>query len=500
MLNILKKYLYILLFTIPFIVMFSTFYINGFCLADPVLSESALENFQVLNGGMGAANYYGLNAQGYDPFTLFIVGAGGDVLDKTNTWLENNTDYDLSDMGFMANDMIETASWNEGTADGMINRLTKGAYQSLGSAVQNGVNFLASKVMVGGMAAKMFITGAIDSATNTISSIYGNNAYIKLTDTYVNNINDSLTNYLQNYSIPNISTLNYKFGKNVEFTSTSEHKHYVLKFDKPLLFYNDVANGQIYFIRPSGYEINSFSGVIVNTTNGQSASFSSYGTASGPNNFVINNVTYITKAIRINSKAVYSDIFYNGLDSCKSFISTYNPFNFSQYSFNYSDNLFIKNLFDQLKDKWVTTDDLKQINDKLGELTLGNISINGQNNNVIDTDSDSLSGLADLIQSIIDNNAFLNNDTNFDSESSLTTEPVPEPDPDNEINFGGTTLPEDFVPFGWTPLFDTIKLPFEFSGLFQPLFYVFGSFAGLWAIWSFVPIAILVLLFIWALK
>lgn len=482
-------------------------YKNGFCLADPVLSESALEVLQGgQNSGLGAMNYYGLNAQGYDPYSLFIIGAGGHMLTDASQRLEQSTGYSLDDMGFMVNDMVETASWNEGTADGMINRLTKGAYQSLGSAVQNGVNFLASKVMVGGMAAKMFLTGAIDSATNTISSVFGNNAYIKLTDEFIDNMHNIGQALVSDGDIADLSTVTSavygsRFSLNFNFDNGfTQHSYtYVLNFNKDVILYNNQNNGQINVCYKGTSP--TLTGVIIE--DGNAYQISSIRFFNG-GSFRNNGIEYIYQPIGANTvQGYYYDIFGNGImggdrDACIAILNALN----GDYRYLYSNSTNMQTLFDLLKNKWVTTDDLAQINTKLNELTRGNIDIDGNNLAVIDTDTlnDKYMELYNLIQTILQNNSFLNNDTNFDTENSELTDPIPEPDPEPVENINqGIDIPTGFDNSLLNPFVDIIKTPFKFFTIFSPVFAIFGS-NPLLSLWLFFPSFLIIMIIIWCLK
>ena len=494
MAKILNKIIFsVICFTFFLFLAFKSCVLNSFCLADPSFTLDS-NTLSLLQGGqtsgINGMNYYGLNCQGYDPYSLFVLGAAGDVISKTDQYLSTNYGFDLQDCEFGANDTIESLEWNSLTADSVVGNLSLGSISSFGDLIRQGADILVSKAIVGGLSCKTIMAGVVDDVTGKITSLIGNgNAYVNLSDSFIDNL-DNCSDYLvNNNDVVDISSSNVKFGKNLEFTG--QGFHYVFRCSLPILCYNYSAGGSIYALFPyNSYDVSPASLTIVDISTGTVISSDSFGITSNNGTLTIGGSLYMYAELIFSRDRIYSDTLFSQSDAIN-FISDYDPYNSGfDYNVGYSNPNNIKALFDLLRNKWVTTDDLRQINDKINKLTLGNIVIDGSQASVIITDSDSISDLEDLIQDIIDRNAIINNDSKFDDYLDSNPNPDPDPDPSDP---SWPDVPDD-IP-DWMVGVIPDLLPDEMFSIFKPVFDIVGTDYSMHSTFIAIP-AILIIAFV----
>lgn len=462
----------IIIVLVSFFLSFYFVYTDSFCLAQEsfLLDQSA---FEVLEGGANGQNgaysessTFGLNA---DPNTL-VFGVNA-IIDDINTKLYQNYGWDLETMSWVVED-----SMSQAVKDQVNHNL------ALGATIGSGFMLYESSVVNALTGAKDYILGKVDETTGKISEVY-NNAYTYLSDSFVNKFLGLKQDMIQNDEIVDISNpANCYFSKSVVFDRGNVK--YILNFSSEKLFYCYGDGVSIVFPNDNAYW--DFVGGL--RVVGSSTEVLTGASLSNANTFYVNGREYVVGYIivRPSGYTVACDLSFGSLENAKSLCYLFN--NDTSYYYNSSNYNAIKNLLDQLKGTWVTTDDLRQINTKLDELTLGNISIDGQNNRVIETNTDSLTELSSLIESILEQNA----------DISLALDEL------NNSSGGGSgsedddDFPTEFPSTFWPSFFPDL-LPDEMFTMFKPIFDIVGTQYSMYGLWILIPSILIFILILYIL-
>ena len=470
--NFTRFLMYILIGLIVFVACFHIVFCdsNASALPSYELDSSAWSVLEGTGGAYTEGYDYYLNA---DP-NMFVFGVDH-ILNDINSKLYDQYGWDLETLSWEIEDsMTEAVKTN-------FNRKL-----ALGTTIAQGFNLYESTLINQLTGAKDYILGKLNTTTGKIDQVY-NNVYTYVSDDLINKMTSIKTDLIEDQTLYNFSQANhYLYGSNFHFVYGSWN-NYTLQFSHDVVLTSwSQANGYYSIGIISQYNSNVHipcSGVCVDVGISRSHPIEYCYIEGAGSQKVINGTTYYVGQLVIhctdNSTFYpYSAQFYGNGTTVLNNLNSYDNSGYYDYDYNNSSYLDFKAILDELKGNWVTTDDLRQINEKLNELTLGNIVIDGSTLPVIDTDSSKLAELENLIHSILDSNEFANDELG-------DPEPEPEPNP----NY---TIPEEL----WPSFFPDL-MPDDMFSMFKPVFDIVGTNYSMYNLWILIPSILIFILVIY---
>lgn len=504
---------------------FLGFYTNSYCeaLPDFILDPNS---FEVLNGGAFSNQYqYGLtNDVGQMAFVYGVDAA----LQQINTDLYNKYGWDLEDAAWAIEDeLLENAGTGQ-SADTFVQNMSDGAVLSWVAANSENIrlfsSWLVNPIGAGTRQLKQYIMGKVNQ-DNEIVDVYDN------TITYVDD--DFFDVYQSTYDslvlsddiiVLSDSQLPY-YGKNLQYNAIYRNnfngfKQVVADYDLFLYTEYVTVNGYsgytVYAVIPYSQYVESvntgyqwrFNGNIYtyNTTHTLTSTANyitlGYTNSIRPYTFVINGVTYAYGPLSTSNaqNGNFSQFDMGSLQNVKDMIEALSD---SAYSYIVEPTVAeeMQDTLNLLKGHWVDSSDMARINEFIGDLPVSPELPNGAVDYLpfIGASESDLAELQELVEDILARSQAYD-DVLGDPDPTPEPEPEPEPDPDPVVDYTGTIVPDNF-PTGITePILDLFDFNFNLFSFFEPLFYIFGTFSGIFALWSFVPLVIIILVVIWALK
>ena len=285
----------------------------------------------------------------------------------------------------------------------------------------------------------------------------------------IDNIQNSLASLNPYDDIVYTSSISFKNGDT----------YYTFNLNTNAYFYNDGVGYSVKYIVP--YDVVP-SGTWNSRYNGQLSSGNIY--VSSPSTITINGTNYKSYELK-NSYYGWpsaTDISISDLELIKTYIGE-NGFVSDVFNSELVDSSFVPYTVPSLRGTITGIDDIYPALQAVREGVISIPSIGDIATSIPDVDD-----IADIIARAIAEGI---------SQVKEDDEPIPEPTQD----YTGVAVPDDFpeAPI-FDPLVDIVKTPFAFFSIFEPIFYVFGASFNFFGVWLCVPVVMIILLIIWALK
>lgn len=497
---------------------YSIWGIKSYALAEPTYDMST-DAWNVLNGQGGVTdNMFEFGASPEISAYLFDKVYNDiywKVYDSTGKYLD---DYDPIDV--IGKGLVD--EWQHGalldkwsTSPLVFNSLVYQTGVAVEDAVNRGITLFKNTASEAGNSIKSWFAGIKDDVTGKITETTGKAIFLyneAFRDTFINTVSSAV----ENGDISNLSNQQIFYTDHLSVGGTNYY--YDLYFPDNFYFYTGgIRMGQniynaVYLVAPHGVFSTSVNyniyGNVVANSNGEKRTV----------NYII---PYSVFSFTLDDGSVY-DYFYfqegafasyvlsnsdfSSLDQVKAFLKSQSG---GSYAYNYSPNTSgglpysVLDILNNLLGKYITSDQTKEIVKVIHDFpTVPQEVVNpntGTNETIpqITPSDEQLQELIDLVNDIISDNEGLAEELG-DSEPS--PEPEPDPDPAPVYPPQGTEVPEGFPIPIFTPLINSLQLPFQFSSIFEPIFHIFGGFFGLFNMWLFLPSLLVILILIWALK
>lgn len=489
----------------------SVFSCNFFSNANalPVLDTSS---WTVLDGG-AMQDYYDF---GMSP--EFLVFGIDKAIENINLKLYNQYGWDLETVSWDIESYNEQISAEQ---DSMVLKLSNNVYQSYQDALADGyalfnyqLPFFVNNTFNQG---KQVILGKLDVVHNTITDVF-NNSIVPITTTFFDSLqgiaNDMITdNEVKDLSETNVIYSSSFDGRYQDQYGTTYLVH--IELDRPVFFYNygsanygsiivggltfGVSNPQIV----SGYEVNTSNGNTLIMRDNRNAI---------PTFYTINtDPKYGYGQFRFDFVGSSKTGLLLTMDTLPSFNDTvtfFNDFNNLSYLYSFQNNQMLKEILDELKNHYVTTNDLKEIKDLLHTIPIAptftpNPAPNGSPlpQAVPTPPSDFWDLLQDKIDSILADSIEYEpvlpplQETNPNPDPDPNPNPNPDPDPDEPENPLPDTPPE-LPEYIFPPMFTDI---FDIQGLdiFKPIFDIVGLNYSMYNLWIIIPAILIFVLIVY---
>lgn len=479
-------------------------YTNGFCSAMENITASS-SAFEVIQGGANKGNgfYYSLTPEMYG--TL-----GPLAIDELNAELYSKYGWDLETI------QIDGAEdWTNGVDPQVA---TQFGYQVTGQTLGDLAQSVIYKISTG--LGKMFGLG---QKTGDTLSVVHNGAVYYVDENTLDRVKSTRTDLINSGDYTVIDNKNSIYSKHLLINAVRSSTYgdsTVIRLDVSLpcaiCYYtanrsgynNVVAYVPASFVRQGtggdsySYYIDNCHGFEIQA-NGQRFDFNTlkfYSANSTLTTVDINGVTYYyLLLLGGHSELIQSKYSFGSGSNARQTITNATANGNTEKSvatlYRYSNQQDMENLLNQLKGKYVTSEDMQTLIDAINKLQYGVITIDGNQMPVIDTNAESLAQLQALINQILANEQNLADVLN---RYNTEIEPEPEPNPIENIN-QGIDIPTGFDNSLLNPFVDIIKLPFKFFTIFSPVFAIFGS-NPLLSLWLFFPSFLIIMIIIWCLK
>lgn len=489
MFNKIKIFIYILAFVVPCLVCFATFSNKSYC------ASIALSNQASSTLGNSLGSVFDLSGISVSPDPVGLSIGLSQIYDRLDLYLYQNYNYDLSGT---VNDTLESGvpyiNQDAVLQDSFVSTITKGLYNTMQELTGYGYSIYKAATMELQNAKDTFFIG---KEQNGVITEVLDNSVVYVNDDVLNAYSSSLTNAISDNALYEYSKVNsLLYGKNFHFVY-GVWENYTIQFANDVVIgsLSQAGNGYYAVGVCSKYNFNEnipCSGVVVdNRQHIVDYAFYRYSTST----IVVGNNTYYCSELGLHctdGTTFYPYDIHRYGDLYNDFRNTGTGVLSGVYSLSPDIESVIQQLLGELKGHYVSTSDLDLIIDSL---TNNGVIANDDSENVavIDWSQDFIDTLEGIIESVLERSAIY--DDVIDDSNAGTPEP-----PINENNFYGTAIPNGFENSSWGSVFDVFKVPFNFVSFFEPLFYVFGGFSGIFAIWSVVPFVFVIMLLIWALK
>ena len=496
--NLIHNFIYIVIPSFVCIISFCIFGISSFGASAYLTLGSGAS--QSLSSGL--SSIFDLSSISASPDPLgFSIGLSR-IYDNLDQYLYQNYDYDLTGT---LNDTLEgknellnsNMNISAEVADSFVSKLSGGIY----SGVQQltGAGYALYRGITNGLsqAKDTFFLGKAQDGVIT-ETLGGALTYVD--DNTLSMYESALSNAISNNSLIDYTDTKSYFNSKFQFRNGDYL--YNIVYPQNVMLYCGEYNHYVYCLAPaSSFDIGSFSGNRVNVTNGSIDQISNTSITSDNGYISIGDVNYLYGRLLSSVGYIESSSIFQTRSEAVAYINTYNPYHVVSsgvYSLSPGIEAILQQLLGELKGHYVSTSDLEALVDSLsnnGVITNDDVVIDGVTENVpvIDWTQDYIDTLQGIIEGILENSAV------YDDVISDSNADTPDPGPDPYDNTG-TRVP-DGLPGIFSPIIETIQVPFSVVSMFEPIFYIFtGGLSSLFSIWILFPLFILVLLVIWALK
>ena len=508
------KFLKTFLFTISFLFIFgSILSLCGYCEALPELVPDS-NGFSVIEGS--GLQYYDWSMPITEMYFMNNPFVIDDVYDSMDSWLKNNTGYDIEhsyQMGIDGTVLVDGGGFDVATANWLADRFSRGTLTATQIA-SNGYRIFSHSAQQWGANAKEWFLGKIDSVSGKITNVT-NNVVTKITAEGLVNYQSMLNNQLSSGTLNDLSSGNSFKSKSFALNynmNTSYYDYFKctanFQFSDSIIFYSgsSISNYNrytLYVLVPKSILDFSSSNPKLNCNGvfvySSTPSPVAYCEVINPTTVTVNNIDYCYGyLVACNSNGgwisrVDSDIPFGDLNQALSLIGS-NGSIANGLQISSSSQSLLNDLLSQLVGKYVDNNILSQINDIIKTSPIVIQTVDNKAIPVAEPSSSQLDDIEDLIQQAIDNSLL------YESLLSPYDEPIPEPEPEPVPNNQGTEVPEDFSTDIYVPIVDSIDSTFSFISIFEPLFYLFSFSTGLLALWFVVPFVLLFLVLFRMLK
>lgn len=448
-------------------------------------------NFSTMNPAMLPALYDNINMNLYQTFGYDVNDAIDYGADNLTSWATGQRDNPLNGASTIS---VSTADW-------LASKLLQ-AGATASSVLNTGYEYFAQSIPQWGENAKQFFIGKKNEVTGAIESA-GANVVTKITAGGLVAYNQIYSNLVDTGEIDRIDSRNCVNTKYFRTNGIGGSSSYIISsnlyFSQPTIIYtgHSPTSGRyrLYLLVPrsigtySGDNFNfSDSYVSGNFVDGRGHEFPIQNAILvGPQFVTINGIEYAFGTLNLNNGYYPATTYpFGDLESAKELVGTSSS---TTISYDYSTNEIsqtLKNQLDRLIGKYVDSLTLQRVNDILSSIPIGveeDIPVAIPTQEVVDE-------LTDVIDDAITDSATYEEvfDAYYEDAIDVPSPPDPEPViPD----YTGTLVPTPFPDDTFSPINGGINSLFSMASLFEPIFYVFSAFSGLFSLWLVVPFVLL---------
>lgn len=464
--------------------------------------------FQVINGG-AQSDFYGFGSS-----PEFISFGINQAIDDINTKLYSEYGWDMETILWDVEDMNNQLSSEQ---DALVQSITGNIYSSYSEALADGyylfkyhIPFAVESV---GQQAYQVIMGKINSATNTIVDVF-NNAVVPINDYFFNNMTDVVSDEITDGNITDLTFSGSIYTKTFACEYDNYRRYNEFTADRPLFWFrNDSYNSYysdshtLYVAWPTNSPTpNAISASLIQ--NGVAVDVSR-GSFTVDRYINVNGVQFTVARPKIWYNAGSSNTDMYTLDDImtQSELVTYlGQFNPECFVYQWDTNTLLMEILNLLRGHYVTTDDLKKINNVIQEVPIApafypNPQPNGDPlpGAVPKPTDDWWSLLQETIEDALDTSIGIDPYFPPVPDSVINPDPSPDPDPDPEPSPNPDPVPDvpPSYPSWIVPSFFTDLLDHNLFSIFQPVFDIVGGNYSMFSTWLVIPSVIIFVVILW---